>query len=174
MTPAETVSALASTAIFSAALAAAVDSFPERAEECRHMCTTEYQEALSSYRHYSLLRFTIAGAFSAATGALFVGWYSVAKVPADLQPHISAILSGVSLLGLVFSICFFYVETVLNRYLNAFSRFIRTNSESHFAQRPQAKVSPAIWAMYLTIVLAWGFLLIASLPDAARRTATCT
>ena len=123
--------------------------------EAPGICDTEYQEALSSYRHYSLLRFSIAGVFSGLTGGLLLAANADLKFgdPATMRSYVAA-------LGLVVTVLFFYVEWLLNQYLNAFAAFLDKRTEpTHWKSRPKIPASPAIWALYAVVLVSWGFIL---------------
>jgi hypothetical protein len=89
----------------------------------------EYEEALSTIRHYSNLRFAELSLFSAITGGLM----SLAIKYCDI-----GILSMfVSILGVLVSIIFIMLEVSVRKYIGCFKQYIRDKwPDSHILKPP--------------------------------------
>ena len=128
-------------------------SFQSRRRERRAADECEYREVLASLRHYSNLRFAIAGVFIAITGFLVAALYG--KEPLRAQPEIGHILRG---FGLVIAGAFWWIEFTLDGYINAFGKkAVGLRSNSHWAARPlRRKLVPVTtMSMHAAVALFW-------------------
>lgn len=128
-------------------------SFQSRRRERRAADECEYREVLASLRHYSNLRFAIAGVFIAITGFLVAALYG--KEPLRAPPEIGHILRG---FGLVAAAAFGWIEFTLDGYINAFGKkAVGLCPNSHWAARPlRRKLVPvATMSMHAAAALFW-------------------
>lgn len=92
----------------------------------------EYAEVLASLRHYSNLRYAIAGVFIAITGFLIAALYG--KEPLQAPPEVGY---AVRAFGLITAFAFGWIERTLDGYLTAFGKVaLRLRPDSHWATRP--------------------------------------
>lgn len=114
----------------------------------------EYREVLTSLRHYSSLRFAIAGVFIGITGFLVAALYgkNVLQAPPELG-------HAIRVFGLVTALVFWWIEFTLDGYLTAFGAVaLRLRPDTHWAARPplrRALVPAAMMAIHVAVVAFW-------------------
>ena len=115
---------------------------------------TEYQETLSSLRHFGTIRFQLMTVFYVVTGGLYYGVAQLTKAEEASERTL------ICAFGFALAAVFLVFETIINRYIsNAAAHALSIDPSSHLSGRPPALlrilVPVLIVGIYVLVALFW-------------------